>query len=98
MKHKLVMLINQRAAFRKKRQAMHSDARSKALFLVWLCFALPCLSKQKIPSSVKMQMLQGTRTSSKREQWLQASGGADTAFEPPRGIDVQLINNQLIPP
>lgn len=77
---------------------MHSDARSKALFLVWLCFALPCLSKQQIPFSAKMQMLQGTRTSSKREQWLQASGGADTAFEPPRGIDVQLINNQLIPP
>lgn len=45
-------------------------------------FALPCLLMQKIPFSAKMQMLQGTRTPSKREQWPQASGGADPAFEP----------------
>lgn len=45
-------------------------------------FALPCLLMQKIPFSAKMQMLQGTRTPSKREQWPQASGRADPAFEP----------------
>lgn len=61
---------------------MHSDAYLNVLFFVIALFAVPCLSMQKIPFSAKMQMLRGTRTSSKREQWPQASRGADTAFEP----------------
>lgn len=60
-------------------------------------FALACLSMQKIPFSAEMQMLRGTRTPFKREQWFQASTGAGTAFEP-LGIIEQLIHNQLISP
>lgn len=60
---------------------MHSDTYFFVCVLL-LLFALPCLSMQKIPFSAKMQILRGTRTSSKGEQWPEASRGADTAFEP----------------
>lgn len=56
---------------------MHSDAHLNVLLL--LC--LPCPSLQKIPFTAKMQMLGGTRTSYEREQWPQARGEADSAFE-----------------
>lgn len=75
IKHRVLVLTHQR-------QTMHSDAYSNVFVFVVALFALPCLSMQKISFSAKMQMLQGTRTSSKRGQWPQASRGADTAFEP----------------
>lgn len=41
MKHKLVMLINQRAALpHRERQAMHSDARSKGFVFAMALFRL----------------------------------------------------------
>lgn len=57
---------------RKERQAMRSDARSKGFVFFFFLSArygfvspyLVCQSK-KIPLSAKMQMLRGTRTSSK---------------------------------
>lgn len=57
-----------KAAFCKKRQTEQRCVLERFVFVVLLCLHTPCLSKQKIPFIAEMQMLQGTRTPSKREQ------------------------------
>lgn len=84
LKMKPTISINtSKAAFCKKEVDNAQQCILKC-FVLLLLLCLPCLVCQcrKYNLVQKMQMPRGRRTSSKREQWPQASREADTAFEP----------------
>lgn len=83
MKHKLVMLINQRAAL------PHREAgNAQWCALKRLCFCYGFVSPYLVCQSRKFHLVQKCKCCKaqghppKREQWPQAGGGADSAFEP----------------